>query len=211
MMPSVAPIRTCYHWSSKLQQPVLQTLQPQAVWTASPDHVLRISHNISITILHSMDVSGTSVVGIQDKGWKERSIFGKIRYINYAGCKRKFDVAANVPMPFAAVQPKNSTDHTKQIQACGGGGGAICKKKPANGKRQQSLPQAFSSQKAPHRKYVAGPSERHHRNKNQIFSPVCDCFGRSRMTISACVEVVQARLWKAKFTPACCSLLGGVQ
>jgi hypothetical protein len=58
---------------------------------------------------------------------------------------------------------------------------------------------------------VAGPSERHHRNKNQIFSPVCDCFGRSRMTISACVEVVQARLWKAKFTPACCSLLGGVQ
>lgn len=26
------------------------------------------------------------------KGWKERPVFGKIRYMNYAGCKRKFDV-----------------------------------------------------------------------------------------------------------------------
>lgn len=26
------------------------------------------------------------------QGWKERPIFGKIRYMNYAGCKRKFDV-----------------------------------------------------------------------------------------------------------------------
>lgn len=26
------------------------------------------------------------------QGWKERPVFGKIRYMNYAGCKRKFDV-----------------------------------------------------------------------------------------------------------------------
>lgn len=25
-------------------------------------------------------------------GWKERDVFGKIRYMNYAGCKRKFKV-----------------------------------------------------------------------------------------------------------------------
>ena len=25
-------------------------------------------------------------------GWAERPVFGKIRYMNYAGCKRKFDV-----------------------------------------------------------------------------------------------------------------------
>ena len=25
-------------------------------------------------------------------GWKERPVFGKIRYMNYAGCKRKFKV-----------------------------------------------------------------------------------------------------------------------
>lgn len=27
-----------------------------------------------------------------EQGWKERPVFGKIRYMNYAGCKRKFDV-----------------------------------------------------------------------------------------------------------------------
>ena len=29
---------------------------------------------------------------IHDMGWKERPIFGKIRFMNYAGCKRKFKV-----------------------------------------------------------------------------------------------------------------------
>lgn len=33
-----------------------------------------------------------SICGIHDQGWAERPIFGKIRYMNYAGCKRKFDV-----------------------------------------------------------------------------------------------------------------------
>jgi deoxyribodipyrimidine photo-lyase len=31
-------------------------------------------------------------MGIHDMGWKERPIFGKIRFMNYAGCKRKFKV-----------------------------------------------------------------------------------------------------------------------
>merc|ERR1712151_834044 len=35
---------------------------------------------------------GWSIMGIHDQGWKERPIFGKIRYMNYAGCKRKFKV-----------------------------------------------------------------------------------------------------------------------
>lgn len=33
-----------------------------------------------------------SVCGIHDMGWPERPIFGKIRYMNYDGCKRKFRV-----------------------------------------------------------------------------------------------------------------------
>ena len=36
-------------------------------------------------------------MGIHDMGWKERPIFGKIRYMNYAGCKRKFKIDAFVP------------------------------------------------------------------------------------------------------------------
>jgi len=32
-----------------------------------------------------------SICGVHDMGWTERPIFGKIRYMNYAGCTRKFD------------------------------------------------------------------------------------------------------------------------
>ncbi|KAJ1447996.1 DNA photolyase, FAD-binding/Cryptochrome [Pelagophyceae sp. CCMP2097] len=34
-----------------------------------------------------------AIMGVHDLGWKEREIFGKVRYMNYAGCKRKFKVA----------------------------------------------------------------------------------------------------------------------
>jgi deoxyribodipyrimidine photo-lyase len=34
--------------------------------------------------------------GRLSQGWAERPIFGKIRYMNYEGCKRKFKVDAFV-------------------------------------------------------------------------------------------------------------------
>lgn len=37
-----------------------------------------------------------SICGVHDRAWTERPIFGKIRYMNYNGAKRKFDVAAYV-------------------------------------------------------------------------------------------------------------------
>ena len=33
-----------------------------------------------------------SMGGVHDQGWSEREIFGKIRYMNFNGAKRKFDV-----------------------------------------------------------------------------------------------------------------------
>jgi deoxyribodipyrimidine photo-lyase len=33
-----------------------------------------------------------SIGGVHDRAWSERPVFGKIRYMNYNGCKRKFDV-----------------------------------------------------------------------------------------------------------------------
>jgi len=33
-----------------------------------------------------------SMGGVHDRAWKERAVFGKLRYMNYNGCKRKFDV-----------------------------------------------------------------------------------------------------------------------
>lgn len=33
-----------------------------------------------------------SIGGVHDRAWSERSVFGKVRYMNFEGCKRKFDV-----------------------------------------------------------------------------------------------------------------------
>jgi hypothetical protein len=49
-----------------------------------------------------------SICGTHDMGWTERTVFGKIRFMNYAGCKRKFDVPAyearhGKPLPAAAA------------------------------------------------------------------------------------------------------------
>ncbi len=38
----------------------------------------------------------SSHAGTHDMGWAERAIFGKIRFMNYAGCKRKFDLKTYV-------------------------------------------------------------------------------------------------------------------
>jgi deoxyribodipyrimidine photo-lyase len=35
-----------------------------------------------------------SIGGVHDRAWGERPVFGKIRFMSYAGCARKFDVAA---------------------------------------------------------------------------------------------------------------------
>jgi len=40
-----------------------------------------------------------AIAGLHDQGWRERSVFGKIRYMNFKGCQRKF----NVPKYIAQV------------------------------------------------------------------------------------------------------------
>ncbi len=37
-----------------------------------------------------------SICGVHDRAWTERPVFGKIRYMNYNGCKRKFNLAEYV-------------------------------------------------------------------------------------------------------------------
>nr|AOQ25781.1 deoxyribodipyrimidine photolyase-like protein [Actinia tenebrosa] len=71
-------------------------------WTKSPEVALAdaIYFNDKYA-LDGIDPNGYvgcmwSICGIHDQGWKERPIFGKIRYMNYKGCQRKFDVAAFV-------------------------------------------------------------------------------------------------------------------
>ena len=71
-------------------------------WTESPRVALRTAQYLNDKYaLDGNDPNGFvgvgwSIMGIHDMGWKERDIFGKIRFMNYAGCKRKFDVAGFV-------------------------------------------------------------------------------------------------------------------
>lgn len=68
-------------------------------WTKSPEEALSIALYLNDRYsLDGQDPNGFvgcmwSIAGIHDQGWGERPIFGKIRYMNYKGCQRKFDVA----------------------------------------------------------------------------------------------------------------------
>ncbi|XP_029472371.1 LOW QUALITY PROTEIN: deoxyribodipyrimidine photo-lyase-like [Rhinatrema bivittatum] len=67
-------------------------------WTSTPEIALKYSIYLNDRFeLDGRDPNGYvgcmwSICGIHDQGWAERDVFGKIRFMNYAGCKRKFDV-----------------------------------------------------------------------------------------------------------------------
>jgi deoxyribodipyrimidine photo-lyase len=67
-------------------------------WTSSPEEAMEVAIFLNDKYeLDGRDPNGYagiawSVGGTHDRPWSERSIFGMIRYMNYQGCKRKFDV-----------------------------------------------------------------------------------------------------------------------
>jgi deoxyribodipyrimidine photo-lyase len=67
-------------------------------WTASPEEAIAIALKLNDRYeLDGRDPNGFvgvlwSIGGIHDRAWSNRPVFGKIRYMNYNGCKRKFDV-----------------------------------------------------------------------------------------------------------------------
>ena len=71
-------------------------------WSATPEEAMATA--IALNDLYSLDGSDPngytgiawSVGGVHDRAWGERPVFGKIRYMNAAGCKRKFDVATYI-------------------------------------------------------------------------------------------------------------------
>ena len=75
-------------------------------WTKSPDEALRVAIYLNDKYeLDGRDPNGYagiawSIGGVHDRAWFERPVYGKIRYMNYNGCAKKFDVkkyiAANV-------------------------------------------------------------------------------------------------------------------
>ena len=67
-------------------------------WSPNPE----TAHQTAIDLNDKYQIDGRdpngytgiawSIGGIHDRAWFERPIFGKVRYMNYNGCKRKFDV-----------------------------------------------------------------------------------------------------------------------
>jgi len=67
-------------------------------WTKHPEEA--VEYAIYLNDRYSLDgrdpngYAGISwsIGGLHDRAWAERDIFGKIRYMSYEGCKRKFDI-----------------------------------------------------------------------------------------------------------------------
>ena len=67
-------------------------------WSAGPEEALEYA--IALNDTYSIDGSDPNgyagiawaIGGVHDRAWRERSVYGKIRYMNEAGCRRKFDV-----------------------------------------------------------------------------------------------------------------------
>jgi deoxyribodipyrimidine photo-lyase len=71
-------------------------------WTESPEQAFEYGVYLNDKYeLDGRDPNGYvgvawSVGGVHDRAWTERPVFGKIRYMNYNGCKRKFNVASYI-------------------------------------------------------------------------------------------------------------------
>jgi deoxyribodipyrimidine photo-lyase len=71
-------------------------------WTESPEQAMEFAIYLNDKYtLDGRDPNGYtgiawSIGGVHDRAWNERPVFGKIRYMNYNGAKRKFDVQAYI-------------------------------------------------------------------------------------------------------------------
>jgi deoxyribodipyrimidine photo-lyase len=79
------------YWAKKILQ-----------WTMSVEEAMDIAIYLNDKYeLDGRDPNGYagiawSLGGLHDRAWNQRSVFGKIRYMSYNGCKSKFDVKAYI-------------------------------------------------------------------------------------------------------------------
>ncbi|MFW6127354.1 MAG: deoxyribodipyrimidine photo-lyase [Thermodesulfobacteriota bacterium] len=83
-------------------------------WTASPEEAQEVAIYLNDRYeLDGRDPNGYvgvawSVGGVHDRAWAERRVFGKIRYMNYKGAQRKFDVQAYIDKQQQAARESSS-------------------------------------------------------------------------------------------------------
>jgi deoxyribodipyrimidine photo-lyase len=67
-------------------------------WTSSPEEALKTAIYLNDKYsLDGRDPNGYvgcawSIGGVHDRAWNQHPVYGKIRYMNESGCRRKFDV-----------------------------------------------------------------------------------------------------------------------
>lgn len=79
------------YWAKKLLE-----------WSATPEDAVRIA--IHLNDKYSIDGGDPngyagilwSIAGLHDRPWAERSVYGKVRYMNAAGLRRKYDLSAYI-------------------------------------------------------------------------------------------------------------------
>lgn len=73
-------------------------------WTPTPEDAMRACIYLNDRYeLDGRDPNGYtgiawSIGGVHDRAWKSRPIFGKVRYMSYNGCARKFDTVKYIQM-----------------------------------------------------------------------------------------------------------------
>ena len=73
-------------------------------WSAAPEEAMATALYLNDRYeLDGRDPGGYtgiawSIGGVHDRAWKERPIFGKIRFMSYSGCERKFNVKRYIAM-----------------------------------------------------------------------------------------------------------------
>ena len=73
-------------------------------WSESPESAIETA--IYLNDFYSLDGGDPngyagimwSIAGVHDRAWFERDVFGKIRYMNYKGLKRKFNLEKYIQM-----------------------------------------------------------------------------------------------------------------
>ncbi|KAF4659679.1 hypothetical protein FOL46_006509 [Perkinsus olseni] len=86
-------------------------------WTENPRQALEFAIYLNDKYeLDGRDPNGYvgcawSIGGVHDQGWAERPIFGKIRYMTYDGCKRKFDIQKYIKKWGAIGKEKDDDSH----------------------------------------------------------------------------------------------------
>ena len=84
-------------------------------WTNTPEDAIKVALYLNDRYeLDGTDPNGVvgvmwSIAGVHDRAWTERPVFGKIRYMNFNGAKRKFDVQAYIDR-YAKREPRLFTE-----------------------------------------------------------------------------------------------------